>query len=190
MELYEAIRHRRSCRKFLPEQIPESVVWKILNAACWAPSPLNAQPWQFLVITSQKVKKEIYTKTENVRERLLEASGWKWMAKYTVDFLKEAPVLIVVVGDPKKTGAGKFLEGGSFRYEHACAAATQNMLLMAHSLGYGSLWFTLFDTNEIKMILDIDREKVPIAIVCVGKGDGHDTKVGRKDAADKTEFIR
>ena len=56
MEVFEAIKGRRSCRSFLPDPIPENDLEKVLDAANWAPSPLNSQPWEFIVITAKEVK--------------------------------------------------------------------------------------------------------------------------------------
>ncbi len=60
MDLYTAIKERRSCRNFLPDPIDQNTIEKILEAATWAPSPLNSQPWEFLVITNNEVKEKIF----------------------------------------------------------------------------------------------------------------------------------
>ena len=93
----------------------------------------------------------------------MSTSGWKWLDKYRIEFLKSAPVLVVVVGDPKKTGVDQFMEDGSAGYQYACAAAVQNMMLAAQALGIGSLWFTLFDKNNLKQILRYrNRQETPV----------------------------
>jgi 5,6-dimethylbenzimidazole synthase len=192
MDILAAIKERRSCRAFLPEPLPEDAVEQILEAAVWAPSPMNAQPWEFIVISSREIKQKIHAEAEERRKLLEEKSGWKWLGRYQVDFLLSAPVLIAVIGNPGKTGADKFLEGESagMCYQHACAAAVQNMLLAAHALGLGSLWYTLFDANSIRGILDIDPSKVPLALVCIGKPGGKLLQTARKNALEKTIFVR
>ena len=75
-------------------------------------------------------------------------------------------------------------------YQHACAAAIQNMLLTAHALGLGSLWFTLFDLNRMREILGIDPVKVPLALVLVGNAVGQPLQTGRKDALEQAKHIR
>jgi len=190
MDIFSTIKGRRSCRAFLPEPIPEVMIATILEAAVWAPSPMNAQPWDFIVITNQETKKTIFTETEKLKQDLFQKSGWKWLGRYNVDFLLSAPVLVVIVGDPDKTGADKFKEGGGIAYQHACAAAVQNMLLAAHAIGLGSLWFTLFDAEIMRNILDVKSEKVPLAVVCLGKPGSEPLQVPRKDAMEKTRFIR
>ncbi len=127
MDLFEAMRGRRSCRDFLPAPVSDEVIDKILEAATWAPSPLNTQPWEFFVITNRQIREKIFTEADRCRLWAFEKSGWKWLDSYDVDFLKEAPAMIAVVGDPKKTGVDMFMEEGNMGYQAACAAAIQNM---------------------------------------------------------------
>jgi nitroreductase len=94
------------------------------------------------------------------------------------------------MADPDKTGADRFIEGGGLAYQHGCAAAVQNMLLAAHALGLGSLWFTLYDAEVMRNILGVQSGKVPLAVVCLGKPSGEPLQVHRKDALEKTRFIR
>jgi len=110
MDVFTAIKERRSCRSFLPDTISDEVIEKILEAAVWAPSPANNQPWDFIVITNNNLKEKIWLESDKCKKMLFEKSGWKWLDRYKLDFVKEAPVVIVVVADPKKTGADMFLE--------------------------------------------------------------------------------
>ena len=75
MDLFTAIKERRSCRDFLPDPINDETIEKILDAASWAPSPLNMQPWQFIVIINQEIKDKIYEEAERCREWALEESA-------------------------------------------------------------------------------------------------------------------
>jgi nitroreductase len=59
MEVYECIRTRRTIREFKPDPVPEEVVYKILQAARWAPSSGNSQPWHFIVITDRDTLESI-----------------------------------------------------------------------------------------------------------------------------------
>jgi len=142
---------------------------KIIEAGMQAPSPANNQPWDFFIITRKETKMKIYEESLRCKKGLFEKSGWKWLDSYQVGFLTDVPVLIAVTGDPAKSGADIFLEQGGLGYQHACAAAIQNMLLAAHALGLGSLWYTLFGQEEIKKILGIDDKRAVVAIVCIGK---------------------
>lgn len=190
MELFEAIKGRRSCRNFSSEPITEDIIMEIIEAGTWAPSPLNGQPWEFIVIEDNATKEMIYQEAERCRKWGEEASGWKWLGKYRVDFLKLAPVLIAVVGDPAKTGLDAYLDEGGVGYQYACAAAIQNMHLAAHGLGLSSLWFTLYDKKKMREILDIPPEKNPVSIVCIGKPAGEIPAPPRKEVKEKVRFVR
>lgn len=188
MELHTAIRERRSCRSFLSEALQQKTIEQLIEAATWAPSPANNQPWEFIAITSPELKEKIFAEAEDRRLALFEKSGWKWLDRYDVGFLKVAPLILAVVGDPKKTGADMFLKDGGMAYQHACAAAIQNILLTAHSLGLGSLWFTLFEKEALREILGIEPEKDPVALVCVGKPAGEPLHPPRKAVQEKTSY--
>jgi len=190
MDIFKAIKERRSCRNFLPESINEEVIEKILEAATWAPSPLNTQPWEFVVVTNKEMKEKIFAEADRCRKWGVEKSGWKWLEKYQLNFLKTAPVIVAVVGDPKKSGLDTFQEEGGVGYQHACAAAIQNMNLAAHALGLGSLWFTMFDKKPMRKLLSVAPEKTPLGLVCIGKTDGESPRTPRKDVKEKTTFIR
>jgi nitroreductase len=190
MDLFAAIKERRSCRSFLSEPIDGAIIEKILEAGTWAPSPMNAQPWEFIVVTSPQMKEKVYAEAERCRQWDLGTSGWKWLDKYRIEFLKTAPALVVVVGDPKKTGVDQFMADGSAGYQYACAAATQNMMLAAQALGIGSLWFTLFDRKNIGEALSVAPEKKVLSLICLGKPSGPAAPVPRKPAGDKTTYFR
>lgn len=190
MDVFTAIKERRSCRDFLPEPVSEDIIERILEAAVWAPSPLNTQPWEFVVITNEEVKKKILSEAERCRTWALEKSGWKWLENYQVGFLESAPVIIAVIGDPNKTGIDMFQEEGTVGYQHACAAAVQNIHLAAHALGLSSLWFTFFDKKPLREILGIDPDKTPLALVCLGKAGAEIHKMPRKEVREKTRYIR
>ena len=83
-----------------------------------------------------------------------------------------------------------FLEGGGLAYQHGCAAAIQNMLLAAHALGLGTLWFTLFEKRTIRTILRIDQAKEPLALICLGKALAGSSPTPRKGVREITAYVR
>ena len=189
MELLDAIKNRRSCRAFSDEPVPKETLEQILQAAVWAPSPLNAQPWEFVVVTNPDVREKIYASAEACRQWAIEASGWKWLGGYRIEFLRQVPAFVAVAGDPKKSGVDGFQADGPLAYQHACAAAVQNMLLCAHALGLGSLWFTLFDRKEMGALLELPEEKTLLALVCLGKPYEPPAPAARKDVAKKVRYV-
>jgi nitroreductase len=138
---------RRSIRKFKSDKISEEITNKILKAAMYAPSARNTLSWQFLVIN----KKETL-------ETLAEIHPYGKM-------LKEAPLAILVAGD-------KSLESNENYLAINCAAATENILLAAHSLQLGSVWLGIYPKLErMKAMVDLFKlpaEIIPISLVAIG----------------------
>lgn len=190
MEIFEALKGRRSCRDFLPDAIPEGDLERILEAGTWAPSPLNMQPWRFYVITGQGLKDRIAKECERCRAWALEKSGWKWLERYSMSFVKSVPAIVAVCGDPSKSGVDTFMEGGPQGYQHACAAAIQNMCLAAHALGLGSLWFTFFDRKNMASIIGTGKEEIPLALLLLGKPAGPLREIPRKSYKEKVVYLK
>jgi 5,6-dimethylbenzimidazole synthase len=190
MDILTAITARRSCRSFLPDPVSDPDIESVLAAAITAPSPLNSQPWNFVVITGIGTKTKIYEEAVRSKQFLLEKTGWKWVGRYDVEFLKTVPMMIGVIGDPKKSGADIFMEGGIGAWRDACGAAIQNMMLAAQALGLGSLWFTMFDKGRMNEILGITEVKFPIGLVFLGKPANIAAAVPRKDLKDVVSYIR
>jgi nitroreductase len=147
MEALEAIFTRRSIRKYTPEPIPAEALRSILKAGMYAPSARNQQPWHFIVISSQSVKEEI-----------MKAHPYASM-------LAGAPLAILVCGDTE-------LEQSPGYWSIDCSAATQNMLLAAHSLGIGAVWLGVHPRigrkDAIKNILRLPQHIEPFALIALG----------------------
>ena len=190
MDLFTIIKERRSCRSYLSDPVSDGDIETIIGAAVNAPSPLNSQPWSFVVVTAAATKEQIYQEALRCRNFLLEKSGWKWLGKYDLEFLKNVPVMIAVIGDPKKSGADLFMEGGPGAWREACAAAAQNMMLASQALGLSTLWFTMFDKNRLKEILGIIDEKIPLALIQIGKTAAPPAAPPRKELKDMVRYIR
>ncbi len=144
----KAILERRSVRKYLDKPVPGDLRDALLKAAMSAPSACNQQPWHFVIIED--------------RDILVELSGIH--GGYLP--LKNAPLAILVCGEPKKT----VLE---YYWEYDCCAAVENMLISAHSLGLGAVWMGINqkddkDANIIRSILNIPARLAPFALVSAG----------------------
>ena len=153
MDTLDAIKKRRSIRKYLDVPVEWYKVTKILEAGKQAPSSGNLQNWRFIIVTDKKM-----------RRKLAEAS----LQQY---WMESAPVHIVVCS--QLTIAKQFygLRGERFYTIQNCAAAIQNMLLAAHSLGLGSCWVGAFDEGKLKTLLDIPEDVRPEAIITIGYPD-------------------
>jgi 5,6-dimethylbenzimidazole synthase len=154
MEFNELVSRRRSCRIFNGTAVTEAQLEAILSAAQWAPSPLNLQPFQFIIVTDPVIKAKIRDAGEAAKKAVLDKGGPEWVQKYAMDFVADAPLVVVVLCDPKKGGLGGYFEQPHGALQ-AASAGIQNMMLRATELGLDSLWFTFFSPNILRSILNI-----------------------------------
>lgn len=132
MELDDAIKGRRSIRKYADKPVPVELLRKVLEAGTWAPSAKNQQPWRFTVLTGD-AKKKLTTSFRSELEKLSAKIGTNQMGSSfeSCRIMEEAPVLIMVWNSQELRTLPSL---------QSAAAAIQNMLLKAYSLGLGSLW--------------------------------------------------
>jgi nitroreductase len=150
MELLEAIKTRRSTRNYKKQTIPQNAIETIIDAARNAPSAGNIQPWEFVIIKNPTTKK-----------KLAEAA-------LNQNHVEEAPVVIVVCADEKRSSMGYGNRGRTLYCLQDTAAATQNILLAAHSLGLGTCWVGAFNEEEVKEILKAPEGIRPVAMIPLG----------------------
>lgn len=150
MDIFEAIKLRRSIRAFTKEDVSDEKIERILDAARWAPSAGNLQPWEFIVIRRPETKREIAR------------------AALNQTFIEEAPVVVVVCANEVRSGSIYGGRGVNLYCIQDTAAAIQNMLLAACALGLGACWVGAFHEEEVRRILKIPRGIRPIAIVPIG----------------------
>ncbi|MCL4474445.1 MAG: nitroreductase family protein [Actinobacteria bacterium] len=189
MDVFDAIRNRRSHRAYQSDPVEPEKIDQILEAAHWAPSPANGQPWEFIIVTDGDARGHLVDLSEEARKSgNIELHGFSYIRpipqaqavetevdpanRYSLSFLKDVPVIIAVVGDPNppisQVGPGRVQDG----YKYACAAAIQNMLLAAQALGLASLWFTFFDRELVSRFLNVNPGKHLLALVCLGYAAG------------------
>jgi nitroreductase len=149
MELTEAIKKRRSIRKYKRDPIPDETIREVLEAAMDAPSAGNLQSRYFFVVSDQSLRKRLAA------------------AAYDQNFIGQAPIVVVVCTDHRiQTTYG---ERGIMLYAIMdCAAAIQNMMLCAYSLGLGTCWVGAFNEKEVTKLLNIPSHFRPVAIVPLG----------------------
>ena len=168
MEFQELLKTRRSCRSFDNSAPSEFELSAILDAGRWAPSPLNLQPWEFIIINDPEIKALIRKVAEDAKQEVIDKNGPGWVARYGMDFLEEAAVLVVVVVNPARGGLGSFF-GQKHGAIQAASACVQNMLFACTDMGLGALWFTFFRPEKLRAILNIP-EKLEIAgVIPIGR---------------------
>jgi 5,6-dimethylbenzimidazole synthase len=167
MEFSELVKTRRSCRSFDSTPVTEEQVDAILQAGCWAPSGLNLQPWEFIVVADPALKAEVKEAAEKAKNEVTAADGPGWVKKYSAEFIQEAPLLIIVVFNPKKGGLGAFFgqEHGALQGASACI---QNMMLKASELGLESLWFTFFRPAVLQPLFNIPENLEVAGVIALG----------------------
>jgi len=181
MEFAALVEARRSCRSFEAAEVPEEHLEKILKAGQWAPSPLNLQPWEFIIITDTRTKASVVEIADEAKQEVIDNGGPGWVGKYPMDFLMEAPVLIVVVFNPNQKGLGGYF-GQPHGAIQGASACVQNIMLAAWDMGLGSLWFTFFRPDKLKKILGIPETMEIAAVIPIGKSKGEIKTPSRKAA--------
>lgn len=185
-ELMECIRERRSIRNFRDGIVKDEDVLHIIEAASFAPSAINKQPWYFIVIKEDDLKKQM---AHIVKEKLKEIFGkigddedTKTLINYSqfFTFFEKAPIVIVVLCRPVTSPFVVFLERVGVPTDElkdpvcsdiqSTSAAIQNMLLRAHDLGLGACWMTnpLIAAKELESLLQVKRPWYIISIIPVG----------------------
>jgi 5,6-dimethylbenzimidazole synthase len=146
-DLLELVKQRRSCRRFKPEPVPEEMIGKIIEAARWAPSGANTQPWDFIVIKNPQTMESItgFLNEHNVLTHKMELTRNPNRNPAAGKVEINAPVLIVVCGDPRTIKAYpvySVYQRGQSNLDSSLAGAFLYMHLAAISLGLGSRWIS------------------------------------------------
>ncbi|MBS7640706.1 MAG: nitroreductase family protein [Candidatus Bathyarchaeia archaeon] len=172
------IRDRRSIRKYLSKNVPQEIIARIIDAARWAPSAHNAQPWRFLIIFDPEVKRRLAEAMASDWLKDLERDSVpqeeaKRLTEESIKRFSEAPVLIVAAITMREMY--RYPDRRRQRFEHlmatqSLAAAIQNLLLAAHAEGLGACWFCapLFCQETVRRVLGMPRDVEPQALITIG----------------------
>jgi nitroreductase len=147
MDFLDIIKGRRSIRKYLPREVEKTKINQILEAAQWAPSASNKQPWHFIVVQDSVTRTRLGQLHPHGR------------------FMKQSPVVIVVLGNP---------EVHPKYYLCDPHQAVQNILLSAHWLGLGSCWMGVRGASfedDFKEILGIPKHFSVVCTISIGYPD-------------------
>lgn len=154
METIETIMTRRSIRRFKPVTISEDDLRTILEAGRQAPSAANRQPWHIVVVGDSELK-----------QRVAQAcNGQMWMV--------DAAYILVACGLPQVSAKW---------YQVDVAIAMENIVLAAHSLGYGTCWIGAFDPQEVRRLCGIPEDLAIVACSPLGVPDSNPPARARKE---------
>jgi len=177
-QLLALIRSRRSIRRYRPEPVPEKVMGELLQAATYAPSAHNRQPWRFVVITSEALKHRLAAAMGARLRTDLQADGVspERIAQDTVrsyQRISTAPGLIVVC--LTLTEMDSYPDTRRQHHEwtmavQSVAMAGQNLLLAAHAHGLGGCWLCapLFCPDIVRETLALPTDWQPQGLITLG----------------------
>jgi nitroreductase len=169
MDTLEAIKTRRSIRRYTNSPVPDDVLAQVLEAARWAPSWANTQCWRFIIIRSDDTKQELAA-------ALLGNNP-------STNAVKTAPIIIAICIELNRSG---FYKGqastikGDFGMFDA-ALAMENLVLAAHALGLGTVHVANFDVKKVEAILGVPEGYNVVEITPLGYPDGESRITPRKE---------
>ncbi len=148
MDFYEVIKKRKSIRKYKSDPIPKDVLDRILEAGRIAPSAKNIQPWRFIIVKDQEIKKQVAQACR----------GQDWMA--------DADIILVacILNDIAWGRMGGYMSSGPVDL----AIAVDHMILAAANEGLGTCWIGAFVEEDVKKILSVPENVTVIALTPIG----------------------
>lgn len=178
----EVIKSRRAIRSFEDKPVPDSAILTMLEAATYAPSAINIQPWKFTLITNKEAMKQLSETAKPALLRMLPDVGdeglaglKKMLSNPQYNIFYNAPLLIFVSG----------IKSPYAIYD--CSMAAQNMMLAAYTLGIGSCWIGtavgLANDPKVKTELGVPEDHEVHAAIIFGYPKGGFPKAPEKRPA-------
>jgi 5,6-dimethylbenzimidazole synthase len=171
--VYRAIYERRDVRShFLPVQVPDAVLGRILNAAHHAPSVGFMQPWDFIVIRREEARRAVrdnFARANREAARIYSAERRELYDDLKLEGIVAAPVNVCVTCNRSRSrghGLGRQTSRDTDLYSTVCAI--ENLWLAARAEGLGVGWVSILDFDELKKSLRIPAEITVVAYLCVG----------------------
>ena len=172
------LQSRQSVRRFLPRPVPRPIVERLLQAATFAPSAHNRQPWRFLVLESQASRQKLAERMNAAFRRDLLADGYP-VEEVEAQVLRsrqrifQAPVVILLCLDPSQGDVypdPRRQQAEISMGVQGVAMAGENLLLAAHAEGLGGVWVCapLFAPTEVRQALDLPGEWLPQGLIFLG----------------------
>ena len=170
MDIFEAIRGRRSIRRYETTPVSREQIEEVLEAARLAPSWKNLQCWSFLVLTEEEKRLQV--------QQALHPDNPGRKA------LDHAPVVILVLADPALSG----VEEGKEYYLADAAMAFEHLCLAAHAKGLGTCWIGWFDEDRLKEHFAIPQHLRIIGLTPLGVPAQSPSPRPRKELHQITHF--
>ena len=174
--VYKTIFSRRDVRgQFLPDEIPEDVLMRVLTAAHHAPSVGFMQPWDFVVVRDIETKQQIKAGFNLAHAESAEMFTDEKQAMYKrlkLEGIVESPIGICVTCDRNRTG--KVVLGRTIKQEmdlYSTVCAVQNLWLAARAENLGLGWVSILHDSVLRDALDIPENIDIVAYLCIGYVD-------------------
>lgn len=186
MELKEALKSRRSIRKYKDIDIPKEIIEDLIDCARLAPSAKNRQPWKFVIVTDiiKNQIADIMLEKENSSKVSLERKIYNANSsvKATAKIMKEAPILILVF----KEYEDNWIIGDSL----SIGGAIEHICLRATDLGLGSLWIRdiVYTQKEIAKLVDYEDMEL-ISAISIGYSNEKPKPRPRKKLSEILEWL-
>jgi 5,6-dimethylbenzimidazole synthase len=171
--VYRAIRERRDVRRgFLPEPLPDDVLYRLLEAAHSAPSVGLMQPWRFIVVRDSAVRQAVHKIFLGANQEALSSYEGEQKQNYAgmkLEGILEAPQNLCVVCDSQSSQGhqlGRRTMPETAVYSAVCAV--QNLWLAARAEGVGVGWVSILEPNLLRRALKIPDRITPVAYLCLG----------------------
>jgi nicotinate-nucleotide--dimethylbenzimidazole phosphoribosyltransferase len=159
--------------RFLPDPVPEEVLWRILAAAHAAPSVGLSQPWGFVLVDDRDLRQRIRDHVEERRRSFAAAlppDRRELFGRIKVEAILEAPVNVAVACDPARAAPhvlGRATIPETSDYSVGCAI--QNLWLAARAEGLGVGWVSFYEPEALAALLGLPPPVRPVAYLCLGK---------------------
>ncbi len=186
MELFEAIKKRRSIRRYKTDPVDDKKIEAILEAGRWAPSWANTQCWRFIVVRDAKIKAQLTDTLMKIKLPNREIPNPATNAMNTV------PVVIVVCAEIGKAGAKHGSGSDKVEYEtdkgdwfmFDTALAIQNMILAAHAQGLGTVIIGAFDASRAEKVLNVPKRYRVVTLFPLGVPEQESKAPPRKELSE------
>lgn len=182
MEIIEAIKSRRSIRRYKPDPVKEEDIQAVLEAARWAPSWHNTQCWRFIIVRDREVKAKLADTLSSIYPK-----------NPSIQAIGNAPVVIVACAVLGKSGFSKAGDlatdkGDWFMFD--VALAMQNLVLAACALGLGTVHVGYFDASKAAEILGLPEGIVCVEMTPLGYPDENPKTPPRKELSELVSYDR
>jgi len=174
--VYRAIRERRDVRSgFRPEPLPQELVLRLLQSAHQAPSVGLMQPWRFILIRSEEIRRAVHAIFQQVSAKERQTYSGERAQLYsqlTLQGILTAPLNLCVVCDSESAqghSLGRHTMPETSLYSSVCAI--QNLWLVARAEGVGIGWVSILDPDRVKSLLKIPPTLALVGYFCMGYVD-------------------